>query len=82
MSNKAFDALRLVGEIIIPAVATFYAAVGAIWGWPYIEGITGTLAAVTVLIGAIVNGLRRLYNKNMEEKNEEDISESEQSDGE
>ena len=76
MSNKAFDALRLIGEIIIPAVATFYAAVGAIWGWPYCDGITGTLAAVTVLIGAIVNGLRKLYNKNMEEKDEEDISES------
>ena len=81
MSNKAFDALRLIGEIIIPAIATFYAAVGAIWGWPYIEGITGTLAAVTVLIGAIVNGLRKIYNKNMEEKNEENILESEQSDG-
>lgn len=70
MSNKAFDILRLVGEIIIPAIATFYAAVGAIWGWPYIEGITGTLAAVTVLIGAIVNGLRRMYNKK-EENNEQ-----------
>jgi len=63
MTNKAFDTLRLVGEVIIPACATFYAAVGAIWGWPYIEAITGTLAAVTVLIGAIVNGLRKGYNK-------------------
>ena len=69
MSNRAFDTLRLIGEIIIPAVATFYAAVGSIWGWPYIEGITGTLAAVTVLIGAIVNGLRKAYN-NKEENNE------------
>ena len=68
MSNKAFDALRLIGEVIIPACATFYAAVGAIWGWPYIEAITGTLAAVTVLIGAIVNGLRKGYNKQEGEK--------------
>ena len=68
MSNKAFDAIRLIGEIIIPAIATFYAAVGAIWGWPYIEQITGTLAAVTVLIGAVVNGMRKAYNKG--DKNE------------
>lgn len=77
MSNKFFDILRLVGEIIIPAIATFYAAVGAIWGWPYIEGITGTLAAVTVLIGAIVNGLRKVYNKKEEQNN----GEKEETDG-
>ena len=77
MSNKTFDFLRLVGEIIIPAIATFYAAVGAIWGWPYIEGITGTLAAVTVLIGAIINGLRKVYNKKEEQNN----GEKEETDG-
>lgn len=77
MSNRAFDILRLVGEIIIPAISTFYAAVGAIWGWPYIEGITGTLAAVTVLIGAIINGLRKVYNKKEEQNN----GEKEETDG-
>ena len=81
MSNQAFDVLRLIGELILPALATLYAALGAIWGWPYIEAIVGTIAAVTAFIGAIVNGLRRVYNKK-EENNEEDISESEQSDGE
>lgn len=81
MSNQAFDLLRLVGELILPALATLYAALGAIWGWPYIEAIVGTIAAVTAFIGAIVNGLRRVYNKK-EENNEEDLPESEQSDGE
>lgn len=81
MSNQAFDLLRLIGELILPALATLYAALGAIWGWPYIEAIVGTIAAVTAFIGAIVNGLRRVYNKK-EENNEEDLLESEQSDGE
>lgn len=81
MSNRAFDLLRLIGELILPALATLYAALGAIWGWPYIEAIVGTIAAVTAFIGAIVNGLRRVYNKK-EENNEEDLPESEQSDGE
>ena len=81
MSNQAFDLLRLIGELILPALATLYAALGAIWGWPYIEAIVGTIAAVTAFIGAIVNGLRRVYNKK-EENNEEDLPESEQSDGE
>lgn len=81
MSNQAFDLLRLIGELILPALATLYAALGAIWGWPYIEAIVGTIAAVTAFIGAIVNGLRRVYNKK-EENNEEDLPESEQSDSE
>ena len=81
MSNRAFDILRLIGELILPALATLYAALGAIWGWPYIEAIVGTIAAVTAFIGALVNGLRRVYNKK-EDNNEEDLLESEQSDGE
>ena len=80
MSNQAFDLLRLIGELILPALATLYAALGAIWGWPYIEAIVGTIAAVTAFIGALVNGLRRVYNKK-EENDEEDLLESEQSDG-
>lgn len=70
MSNRAFDTLRLIGEIIIPAVATFYAAVGAIWGFPYTDGVTKTLAAVALLIGAIVNGFRTAYNKQQEDEHE------------
>jgi len=80
VSNQAFDLLRLIGELILPALATLYAALGAIWGWPYIEAIVGTIAAVTAFIGALVNGLRRVYNKK-EENDEEDLLESEQSDG-
>ncbi len=71
MSNKAFDIVRLVGELILPALATLYAALGAIRGWPYIEAIVGTLAAVTAFIGAIVNGLRKAYNKKEEQDGEE-----------
>lgn len=71
MSDKIFDILRLVGELILPALATLYAALGAIWGWPYIEAIVGTIAAVTAFIGAIVNGLRKAYNKKEEQNNEQ-----------
>lgn len=71
MSNKLFDIIRLAGELILPACATLYAALGAIWGWPYIEAIVGTLAAITAFIGAIVNGLRKAYNKQEEKDGEE-----------
>ena len=70
MSNKYFDALRLFCELINSAIAAFYVTVGKIWGWPYIEAIAGTLAAVNVLIGAVVTALRKLYNSKQEGENE------------
>lgn len=71
MSNKAFDALRFVAEIILPALGALYAALAHIWGWPYAEAIVGTIAAVDTFLGALVIGLRKAYNKK-EEQNGED----------
>lgn len=72
MSNKLFDIVRLVGEFILPALATLYTALGAIWGWPYVEAVVKSAAAVTTCIGAIVIGLRKAYNKKEEENNGEE----------
>lgn len=72
MSNRVFDTLRIICEILLPALGTLYGALGAIWGWPYIEAIVSTIAAVTVFIGAIVNGLRKAYNKQTEERSEDE----------
>lgn len=70
MSNKAFDALRFIAEIILPALGALYAALAHIWGWPYAEAIVGTIAAVDTFLGALVIGLRKSYNKK-EENNEQ-----------
>ena len=67
MSNRAFDTLRFIAEIILPACATLYAALAGIWGWPYAEAIVGTIAAVDTFLGAIVIGLRKAYNKKEEQ---------------
>lgn len=69
MSNKAFDALRFIAEIILPALGALYAALAHIWGWPYAEAIVGTIAAVDTFLGALVIGLRKSYNK--KEENDE-----------
>ena len=35
ISNKLYDILKLVVIIVLPAVATLYAALSAVWAWPY-----------------------------------------------
>lgn len=65
MSNKLYDALMWVAQIVLPAAGTLYAALAGIWGFPYGEQIVGTITAVDVFLGAILKISSRNYNKNL-----------------
>lgn len=62
-SNKAYDILKWVCMIVLPALGTFYFAIAGIWGLPYAEQIVGTIAAVTTLLGALIGISTAKYNK-------------------
>lgn len=65
MSNKLYDALMWVAQIVLPAAGTLYAALAGIWGFPYGEQIVGTITAVDVFLGAILKISSRSYNKKL-----------------
>lgn len=52
MKNETYDVLKWVAMIVLPAVVTFVAAIGQIWGIPYTAQIAATIAAVDTLLGA------------------------------
>ena len=54
MSNKTYDILCWIARIVIPAVGTLYFALAKIWGFPYAEGIVGTLTAIDTFLGVIL----------------------------
>lgn len=54
MSNKAYDILKTICTIILPALATLYATLSGIWGLPFAEEICGTITAVDLFIGAVI----------------------------
>lgn len=62
MSNKVFDILRTLCEIVIPALGTLYFALAKIWHLPYGTEIVGTCAALATFIGAIVGVNRASFN--------------------
>lgn len=62
MSNKVYDVLKYVTQIIIPAVATLYFALAGIWGFPYGEQIVGTLTAIDTFLGVCLGISTRNYN--------------------
>lgn len=53
MSKKLYDILKVVGRIVLP-LGTFISALCQIWGIPYGEQITASLAAVAALINAVL----------------------------
>lgn len=64
LSNKVYDVLKYIAQIVLPAVATLYFALAKIWGFPYATEITGTLAAVDAFLGALLQISTNNYNKN------------------
>lgn len=54
MTNRTYDALKMVAQIILPALGTLYFALAGIWGLPYGEQIVGTITAVDAFLGAIL----------------------------
>lgn len=66
MSNKLYDILKYVAQIILPACATLYFALAGIWGLPYREEIVGTITAIDTFLGVILRISSANYKKNNE----------------
>lgn len=63
MSNKVYDILKYITQIVIPALATLYFALAGIWGFPYGEQIVGTLTAIDTFLGVILGISSAQYKK-------------------
>lgn len=63
MSNKVYDILKWIAQIVLPAIGTLYFALAGIWGFPYGEQIVGTITAIDAFLGAILGISSANYNK-------------------
>lgn len=63
MSNKTYDVLKFIAQILLPALGTLYFALASIWGLPYGEQIVGTITAVDAFLGAILGISTKKYNE-------------------
>ena len=68
MSNKIYDILKYIAQIVLPAIATLYFALAKIWGFPYATEIVGTISAVDAFMGALLQISTNLYNKDGEKE--------------
>lgn len=53
-SNKIYDILKFIAQIILPALGTLIFSISTIWGIPYAEQIVGTITAIDVFLGVVL----------------------------
>ena len=63
MSNKLYDVLKYIAQVVLPALGTLYFALAGIWGFPYGEQIVGTITAVDTFLGVLLGISTVQYNK-------------------
>ena len=55
LSGKAYDVLKFIAQIVLPALAALYGTLAGIWGFlPYGEQIVATISALDVFLGAVL----------------------------
>ena len=63
LPDKLYDILKWVTMIVLPALATAYVGLAAIWGWPYADEVAKTTAVICTLLGALLGISTAQYNK-------------------
>lgn len=68
LTNKTYDVLKWIAQILLPAAGTLYFALSKIWGFPYSTEVVGTIAAVDTFLGALLGISTSQYNKSLEDQ--------------
>ena len=63
LPDKIYDVLKWITMIVLPALATAYVGLAAIWGWPFADEVAKTTAVVCTLLGALLGISTAQYNK-------------------
>ena len=65
MSNKTYDVLKYIAQIVLPALGTLYFALAQIWKLPLGEEVVGTITAVDAFLGVLLGISTAQYNKSV-----------------
>ena len=72
LTNKAYDVLKYIALIALPALATLYGAIAQIWGLPYAEQIPMTIMAADTCLGVLLKISTDIYHTRKEGEDVQD----------
>ena len=65
LNDNVYNILKWITMIVLPALATAYVGLAAIWGWPYADEVAKTTAVICTLLGALLGISTAQYNKDL-----------------
>jgi hypothetical protein len=60
-TNELYDLLKKIAQVWLPAAATLYFAVAAIWGLPDPNQVVGSITALDAFLGAVLTISSKTY---------------------
>ena len=73
MSNRVYDILKWIAQILLPALGTLYFTLAGIWNFPYAEQIVGTITAIDTFLGVLLRISTKNYNKEQEQLKQDEM---------
>ena len=67
MNNRTYDILKIIAQLVLPAIGTLYFALSEIWDFPYAEQIVGTITAIDAFLGTVLKLSSDNYYKGIDE---------------
>lgn len=65
LSEKNYQLAKWIATIVLPAIATFYAGLGALWGWGNVSAVVGTITLTDTLLGSVLMLSTHTFNKQL-----------------
>lgn len=63
LNDSCYNILKWITMIVLPALATAYVGLAAIWGFPYADEVAKTTAVICTLLGALLGISSAQYYK-------------------
>ena len=64
-NDKTYQTIKWCVQVVLPAVATLYFALGNVWAFPNVEQVVGSITAVAAFLGVTLGISSHNYNKSI-----------------
>lgn len=63
LKNKNYDHLKDLVTMVLPALVTFYAGMGILWGWDYVEQVVASAGLLITFLGVLIKVASTKYGQ-------------------
>lgn len=65
LSNRAYDVLKYIALVLLPALGALYFGLGQIWNFPAVEQVVGSITVLDAFLGIILSKGSNTYQNNV-----------------